>query len=106
MQNRVTVTIADQKYTFLASEDQQYMERVAAHVDTQIRETLRGGKSLSLLEAAVLVAVNLADDYFKEQKSSDHLRGQIKETLEESARLKQELSEAKREIFKLQNGKK
>lgn len=106
MQNRVTVTIADQKYTFSASEEQEYMEQVAAHVDALIRETMRGSRNLSLMESAVLTAVNLADDFFKEQESANNLRRQIKETLEESARLKLELSEAKREIFKLQNGKK
>ncbi len=106
MQNRVTVTIADQKYTLLAAESQEYMDQVAALVDGQLRETLRGGGKLSLMEAAVLTAMNLADDFLKEQESANNLRRQIKETLEESAKLKLELSEAKREIFKLQNGKK
>ena len=105
MQNRVAVTIADQRYTLLASESQEYMDRVAALVDGQIRETMGGGK-LSLMEAAILTAMNLADSYLKEQEGANNLRRQIKETLEESARLKLELSEAKREIFKLQNGKK
>lgn len=105
MQNRVTVTIADQKYTLLASESQDYMNQVAALVDGQLRDTMRGGK-LSLLEAAVLTAMNLADSYLKEQEGANNLRRQIKETLEESAKLKLELSETKREIFKLQNGKK
>lgn len=106
MQNRVSVTIADQRYTFLASEEQDYMERVAAHVDGQIKQTLRAGRNLSLLEGAVLAAVNLADDLFKEQERANDLRRQVKEALEESAKLKQELSEAKRQIFKLQNAKK
>lgn len=106
MQNRVTVTIADQKYVFLAAEEQEYMERVAAYVDAQIKDTLRAGRNLSLLEGTVLTAVNLADDYLKEQENANRLRSQLKELLEESAKLKQELSEAKRQIFKLQNGKK
>lgn len=106
MQNRVTVTIADQKYTLLAAEGQEYMEKVAALVDGRLRDTIRTGGKLSLMEGAILAAMNLADDYLKEQESGNNLRRQIKETLEESAKLKLELSEAKREIFKLQNGKK
>lgn len=105
MQNRVTVIIADRRYAFLAAEDQSYMEQVAAHVDAQIKDTLRVDQNLSLLDATVLAAVNLADDYLKEQGSANRLRSQIKELLEESAKLKQELSEAKREIFKLQSKK-
>lgn len=105
MQNRVTVTIADQKYTFLAAEEQAYMERVAAHVDALIKDTLQMGRNLSLLEGVVLTAVNLADDYLKEQENANRLRAQLKELLEESSKLKQELSDAKREVFRLQNGK-
>ena len=106
MQNRVAVTIADQKYTLLAGESQEYMDQVAALVDGQLRDTMRSGGRLSLMEATTLTALNLADSYLKEQESANNLRRQIKETLEESAKLKLELSEAKREIFKLQNGKK
>ena len=43
--------------------------------------------------------------FLKEQEASENLRRQIKEGLDESAKLKMELSEAKREIFKLQNHK-
>ena len=49
--------------------------------------------------------MNLADQFLKEQEASENLRRQIKEGLDESAKLKLELSEAKREIFKLQNHK-
>lgn len=38
-------------------------------------------------------------------EASENLRGQLKEYLEEATALKMELSEAKREIFKLQNKK-
>ena len=47
----------------------------------------------------------VADQYFKEQEAAENLRRQIKEYLEEATKLKMELSEAKREIFKLQNHK-
>ena len=54
------------------------------------------------MDCAILTAINIADERFKEQEASENLRRQIKELLEESAKLKLELSEAKREIFKLQ----
>ena len=47
----------------------------------------------------------MADLYFKEQDAAENLRRQIKENLEEASRLKMELSDAKREIFKLQTRK-
>jgi cell division protein ZapA len=38
-------------------------------------------------------------------EAAENLRRQLKEYLDESARIKLELSEAKRQIFKLQNKK-
>ena len=104
MKNKITVSIAGQTYTLVASEDAGYMEKVAAHVDAKIQEVLEGSR-VSLVDGAVLGAVNIADEYFKEVAASENLRRQLKEYLEEGTKLKLELSEAKREIFKLQNKK-
>ena len=101
MQNRVTVTVGGLKYTLLAAEGEEYVHRVAAYVDEKLRETTKAGGS-SQMGCAVLTAVNIADERFKEQEASVDLRRQIKDLLEENAKLKNELSESKREIFKLQ----
>ena len=42
-------------------------------------------------------------EYFKELDAAENLRQQLKDYSEDSAKIRQELSEAKREIFKLQN---
>ena len=105
MKNRVTVTIAGQEYTLVATEEEGYVEKVAQHVDAQMKQVLDGAR-VSLVDGAVLTAVNIADEYFKEVEASENLRRQLKEYLEEATKLKMELSEAKQEIFKLQNQKK
>ena len=105
MKNRVTVTIAGQEYTLVATEEEGYVEKVAQHVDAQMKQVLSGAR-VSLVDGAVHTAVNIADEYFKEVEASENLRRQLKEYLEEATKLKMELSEAKREIFKLQNQKK
>ena len=87
-----------------AAEGEDYVRRVAAHVDSQMREVLSQGR-LSQADGAVLASMNIADQYFKEQEAAENLRRQIKEYLEEATKLKMELSEAKRESFKLQNHK-
>lgn len=104
MQNKVTVTIDDQEYNLVASEDAAYMKKVAEHVDAKIKEVRQGGK-VSGTDAAVLAALNMADEYFKSLDAAENLRAQIKECLEESKKLNLELSEAKRELFKAQNKK-
>lgn len=104
MKNKVTVSIAGQDYTMVSADDENYVRKVAAHVDGQIREVLESGR-LSIANGAVLAAMNIADQYYREVAASENLRRQVKDGLEENAKLKAELSECKREIFKLQNKK-
>ena len=79
MQNKVTVTIDDQEYTLVASEDAAYMKKVAAHVDAKIREVSESGKIASA-DAVVLAALNMADEYLKSLDTAENLRSQIKES--------------------------
>ena len=95
MRNKVIVTIGGKDYTMVAAEDEGYVRRCA-----ELEEISAGGR-LPQVDAAVLAAMNIADQYLKEQEASENLRRQVKENLEEASALKLELSEAKREIFKL-----
>ena len=101
MANRVTMNICGEEYTLVADESSAYMEKVGALVDQRMAELMEAAH-MGRSDAAVLAAVNIADELFKAQESAENLRRQLKELLEESAKLKMELSEAKREIFKLQ----
>ena len=101
MKNKVVVNIAGQEYTLVAGEDEAYVRRCASLVDTQLRGISNG--RLSQADAAVLCAMNVADQYYQQVDALENLRAQLKEALEEAAKLKLESSELKREIFKLQN---
>ncbi len=101
MKNKITVSIAGQEYTMVADEDESYVHRCAIFVDNQVREVMNGSR-LSKADAAVLAAMNIADQYFRELETGENLRKQIKNGLDENAKLKMELSEAKREMFKEQ----
>lgn len=102
MKNRVTVTIAGRDYTLIAAEEDGYVQKVAAYVDSQVNEVISEAR-VSVTDGAVLAATNIADSLFKEQEASENLRRQLKEALEETTKVAMELSDAKREIFKLQN---
>ena len=56
-------------------------------------------------DAAVLAAANIADELFKEREASEALRRQLKQYIDDAAQAKNEVSELKRELFKLQNRK-
>ena len=63
MRNHITVTIADQEYNVVAAEDESYVRKVAAHVDSKVREVLENGR-ISAANAAILAALNIADEYY------------------------------------------
>ena len=57
---------------------------------------------VSRSDAAVLAAVNLADELFKTQINGENLRRQLKTYLDEATAAKNEVSELKRQLFKAQ----
>jgi len=104
MTNRITVNIGMQSYTLLAKEEPEYVHQIAALVNQELAQ-VTGESHLSMSDAAILTAVNITDKYFKEREAADNLRRQLKEYLDEASRVKNELAEARREIFRLQNPK-
>lgn len=99
MKNHVCVSIAGRNYTLVADEDEAYVTKVAAFVDTKLAE-LSGDPRVTPLDAAVLTCANITDEYFKSMESLDNLRRQLKGYLEDSAHTKTELAELRRELAK------
>lgn len=101
MANRVVVNICGEEYTFIAEESASYMQRVGAYVGDKMQEVLSSTK-VGRTDAAVLTAANIADELFKAQTAAEQLRSQIKGYLDEASKAQSEVSELKREIFRLQ----
>lgn len=101
MANRVVVTICGEEYTFVAEESASYMQKVGSYVGDKMAEVLSSSK-VGRTDAAVLTAANIADELFKSQAAAEQLRSQIKGYLDEAGKAQAEVSELKREIFRLQ----
>ena len=104
MENHVTVSICGEDYTLVAEEAPSYMQKVGDYVDVKLTEMMDTAK-VGRTDAAVLTAVNIADELFKEREAAEGLRAQVKQALDEAGKVKNELSELKRELFKLKNKK-
>ena len=92
MKNRVTVNIGGIEYHLLADDDPQYVKKTAELVDRKLQEV----RQLSELTAAVMAALNIADDYYKAQEAAESLRGQIREYADEAASLRAENARLKK----------
>lgn len=102
MKQTINITIMGQQYTLRAVEHKEYVEKIATMVNEEMETVIRGSGA-SHLKGAVLAAMNIADQFYKEQEISEGLRTQLKERTEETAKLQMEISKQKQEIFKMKN---
>lgn len=79
--NRTTVRIAGREYTIAGYDSEDYVNRVAAHVDRSMSE-LGAATKLPAAQLAVLAAVNATDDMLKSRDEIRRLRRQIRELQE------------------------
>lgn len=100
MKNRVTVVVGGLEYNILADDDPEYVKKTAELVDRKIREMKQDG-ALSSLTAAVMAALNIADDYYKAMLTAEHLRGQVQQYAGEADELRAEVAKLKKQLTSL-----
>ncbi len=92
--------ICGSDYIISAEESEEYMQTLAGEVDEKLRKALHNGR-LSNTQAAIFVALELADEAKKATAAADNLRGQLKDYLEDAAKAKSERDFYKREVERL-----
>ena len=88
--NRVEVRIAGKDYILVGSDTDEYIQKIALYVDKKMNEIMKSNHKLSTAMAAVLTALNVADDYFKSLKNSEDLEKKLKRVQEHLDILKDE----------------
>jgi cell division protein ZapA len=74
----VEVEIAGQKLTIRSDEGPQYVQELADYVDAQLRTLAGPGRTtLNLQRVALLVAIQLADELFREKDLHRQLRERV-----------------------------
>ena len=64
----VTVTIYGQEYTLKGEAEPEYVEKVAEFVDRKMREIAGSSTTVSTTKIAILAAINVADELFRERR--------------------------------------
>lgn len=99
--NKVQVKIGGASYTIVTDDEPEYVENLADDLNAEIKSICNANPTLSMTQAAILVALDQADACKKATASSDNLRAQIKDYLEDSARARMEVDVARREVERL-----
>lgn len=100
MQNRVTVYIGGRRYVLVTEESEEYMLKIASHVDEKFEEQ-RQTFRVSETDAAVMAALIMADELCKARETTDNALNQIQGCLEDATKARAEVAELKRELSRL-----
>ncbi len=85
---KTNVRIGRVDYVISSTADEEYVKKVADYVDKKLDELTRADRRLSNAMAAILTAVNIADEMFRGKEDGDTLRGQLLQYADEAGTLK------------------
>lgn len=96
MANRLTVKLDGSEYTIVSEESREYMLEISDLVNTKLSEVKIQNSKLSTSMAALLTALNVADDLKKTEIK-------LKELIEENEDLKKRLEAARQYVQNQKN---
>lgn len=82
MKQSVSVEIAGQTLSIRSDEGPQYVQDLADYVDGHLRELTDGRKAFSLQRMALLVAMQIADELFREKDLQRRYRARVEARLQ------------------------
>lgn len=77
MNQAVRVEILGREYFIRSNEGEERIREIADYVNQKIKEIVEGGKIVSTLNIAILVALNIADDYFRAIESQKRMKREL-----------------------------
>jgi cell division protein ZapA len=79
MSSVITVEIGGQRYPIRSGLDERYVTELAAYVDQKMRAAAHSAPESDILGLAVLVALNIADEYFRARDQQTTAQGDLTE---------------------------
>ena len=82
MQRAVEVKILGQKVTLRSEDEEEYIRRVAEYVDEKMREVSKSAAPRGKYTVAMLVALNIADEYHRLKENHDIVTSRVDRLIE------------------------
>lgn len=98
---KIRLLIAGDEYNISTDNDLDYVAALGAELDAKISTLMRENARISITQAAIVTALEYADAAKKSEMTSENLRGQIQEYLEDAARARTDAEISKREAERL-----
>ena len=95
--NKVRLTIAGAEYSIITEEETKYVKDLGRELDRAITKIMKANNRISTTQAAVLAALDFADECKKATQTADRLREQIKDYLDDASSAKSKADWARHE---------
>jgi len=104
MANKVDVVICGEVITLKSNDEEAHLQRIARYIDRKLAELTAANANASINERirTLLIAVNVADDYFKATDSLARLNAMHDKYVNELGRMQQEYALLKERFHELQ----
>lgn len=79
-QKKIAVTVAGQSFYLKADQNEEYLVSLAKSLDTRMEAMREANPSLTALKAAILISLEVLDDYHKLEADYEEFRKEM-ETL-------------------------
>ena len=99
--NKVKMTIMGADYSILAEDDPRYVQLLGKELDSKMAGIMKVNSRLSTTQAAVLAALDYADESKKATVTADRLREQIKDYLDDASAAKSKADLARHDSERL-----
>ncbi|MGN0463697.1 MAG: cell division protein ZapA [Acutalibacteraceae bacterium] len=97
IKNRVKLTIGGAEYAIITEDDVNYVAELGAELNEALSNVMKDNPHISTTQAAVLLALDYADEFKKANITADNLRSQIKDYLDDAASAKSKADWARHE---------
>ncbi len=99
--NRTDVYICNKKYTLESEESSEFIMGVSRVVDKKFQEIFERDENVSLVDAAILVSLELVSENVKMARKLDEMKKQIKSHSEDSNQIKEKIISMSKKIEEL-----
>lgn len=101
MKSEITVKIFNREYRLLTDESKEYTDKLAKDLNEKMSEILQSKLTLSVQDAAALIALECYDELIKSRENVDRIRNQVKDYIDDASQAKTKAEAAQNEVSKL-----
>lgn len=101
--DRQIIFVGGKRFTIVTDESEAYMKKLVERVDTRLKSIISSNPKLDKDSAAILASLDYCDEEYKLRQKLEDVKEQIKDYIEDTARLHKEIARLKAQNVILQD---